>query len=122
MPFQSLRDYLQKVEQHGDLLRIDGADREEEIGALAEIVAGTSRHPMLLFDKIKSFPEGYRVSANTMGGVRRMALGLGLDPALGNIELVQAGKKNSRPSSRSYLRKSPTGPFWKTSSRGKTSI
>jgi 4-hydroxy-3-polyprenylbenzoate decarboxylase len=92
MPFQSLRDYLHAVDQHGDLLRIDGADREEELGALAEIVAGTSRHPMLLFDKIKNFPKGYRVSANTMGGVRRMALGLGLDPALGNIELVRAWK------------------------------
>ena len=93
MSFQSLRDYLRQVEESGDLLRIDGADRDEEIGALAEIVAGTSRHPMLLFDKIKGFAEGFRVSANTMGGIRRMALGLGLDPSLGNIELVAAWKE-----------------------------
>jgi len=93
MPFQSLRDYLHAVEAQGDLLQIDGADRDEEIGALAEIVAGSARHPMLLFDKIKGFPEGFRVSANTMGGIRRMALGLGLEPALGNIELVQAWKE-----------------------------
>ena len=93
MPFQSLREYLQKVEEYGALLRIDGADCEEEIGALAEIVASTAQHPMLLFDKIKGFPEGYRVSANTMGGIRRMALGLGLAPTLGNVELVQAWKE-----------------------------
>jgi UbiD family decarboxylase len=93
MPLRSLREYLQRVEAQGDLLRIDGADREEEIGALAEIVAGTAKHPMLLFDKIKGFPQGYRVSANTMGGVRRMAIGLGLDPALGNVELVCGWKE-----------------------------
>jgi 4-hydroxy-3-polyprenylbenzoate decarboxylase len=93
MPFQSLREYIQKVDEQGDLLRIDGADRDEEIGALAEIVASTPKHPMLLFDKIKGYPEGYRVSACTMGGIRRMAVGLGLDPALGNIELVKAWKE-----------------------------
>ena len=90
MPLQSLRDYLQAVEAHGDLLQIDGADREEEIGALAEIVASTPGHPLVLFDKIKGFPSGFRVSASTMGGIRRMALGLGLDPALSNIDLVRA--------------------------------
>jgi 4-hydroxy-3-polyprenylbenzoate decarboxylase len=93
MPFQSLREFLHKVEEHGDLLRVDGADRDEEIGALAEIVAGTPEHPMLLFDKIKGFPAGYRVSASTMGGVRRMALGLEIDPTLGNVELVRAWKE-----------------------------
>jgi UbiD family decarboxylase len=93
MPFQSLREYLEAVEAQGDLLRIDGADREEEIGALAEIVAGTPKHPMLLFDKIKGYPEGYRVSASTMGGIRRMALGLGLDSGLDNVNLVKAWKE-----------------------------
>jgi len=58
MAFQSFRDYLQKVDEHGDLLKIDGADREEEIGALAEMIAGTASHPMLLFDNIKGFPHG----------------------------------------------------------------
>ncbi len=96
MPFQSLREFLQKVEAHGDLLRIEGAEREEEIGALAEIAAATDKHPMLLFDKIKNYPPGYRVSASTMGGVRRMALGLGLDPALGNVELVKTWKEKLR--------------------------
>ena len=64
MPFQSLRDYIWQVEDHGDLLlKIDGADREEEIGALAETIAGTASHPMLLFDNIKDFPRGFRVSS-----------------------------------------------------------
>lgn len=100
MSFQSLRDYIRKVEENGDLLRIEGADPEEEIGALAEIVAGTPKHPMILFEKIKGYEEGYRVSANSMGGVRRMALALGLNPELPNVELVRAWKeklKSFRP-------------------------
>ena len=92
MPLISLRDYLQQVEAHGHLLRVDGADRDEELGALAEIVASTSAHPLVLFDKIPGFPAGFRVSACTMGGIRRMAIGLGLDPALSNVELVRAWK------------------------------
>src|SRR4030095_13836918 len=93
MPFQSLRDYLEKVDAHGDLLKIDGADREEEIGPLAETIAGTASHPMVLFDNIKNFAPGYRVSSNTMSGIRRMALGLGLDPNAPNVELVKAWKE-----------------------------
>jgi len=110
MPFQSLRDYLKKVEEQGDLLKIDGADRDEEIGALAEIVAGTAKHPMVLFDNIKGFPAGYRVSASTMGGVGRMALGLGLDPSLGNIDLVKAWKDKLKTFKKIEPREVADGP------------
>jgi 4-hydroxy-3-polyprenylbenzoate decarboxylase len=110
MAFQSLRDYLAKVEAHGDLLKIDGADRDEEIGALTEIVAGSAKHPLVLFDKIKGFQPGYRVSASTMGGVRRMALGLGLDPALGNVGLVKAWKEKLKTFKKVEPREVANGP------------
>ena len=110
MPFHSLRDYLKKVEEQGDLLKIDGADREAEIGALAEIVAATAKHPMVLFDKINGFPAGFRVSASTMGGVRRMALGLGLDPALGKVDLVKAWKEKLKTFKRVEPREVASGP------------
>jgi 4-hydroxy-3-polyprenylbenzoate decarboxylase len=119
MAFQSLRDYLQKVDEHGDLLKVDGADREEEIGALAEIVAGTPGHPMLLFDNIKGFPPGYRVSASTMGGIRRMALGLGLDPSLENVDLVRAWKEKLKSFKPLPPKPVPNGPVLENVSSGK---
>lgn len=119
MAFQSFRDYLQKVDEHGDLLKIDGADREEEIGALAETIAGTASHPMLLFDNIKGFPRGYRVSSNTMSGVRRMALGLGLDPNLPNVDLVKAWKEKLKTFKPLAPKKVKTGPVLENVFSGK---
>ena len=119
MAFQSFRDYLQKVDEHGDLLKIDGADREEEIGALAETIAGTASHPMLLFDNIKGFPRGYRVSSNTMSGVRRMALGLGLDPNLPNVDLVKAWKEKLKTFKALAPKKVKTGPVLENVFSGK---
>ena len=119
MAFQSFRDYLQKVDEHGDLLKIDGADREEEIGALAETIAGTASHPMLLFDNIKGFPRGYRVSSNTMSGIRRMALGLGLDPNLPNVDLVKAWKEKLKTFKPLAPKKVKTGPVLENVFSGK---
>jgi len=120
MAFQSFRDYLQKVDEHGDLLKIDGADREEEIGALAETIAGTASHPMLLFDNIKGFPHGYRVSSNTMSGIRRMALGLGLDPNLPNVDLVKAWKEKLKTFKPLPPKKVKTGPVLENVFSGKS--
>ncbi len=80
MPFPGVREFLQKVEEAGDLLRIEGADREEDIGALTEIISASPKHPMLLFDKIKGYPPGFRVAAKPLAGVKRMAMALELDP------------------------------------------
>ncbi|HWP60765.1 MAG TPA: UbiD family decarboxylase [Candidatus Acidoferrales bacterium] len=119
MPFQSLRDFIEAVEERGDLLRIDGADREGEIGALAEIVASTPKHPMVLFDRIRGFPPGYRVSSNAMSGVKRMALGLGLDPEFGKVELVRAWKEKLKTFKPVAPRKIESGPVAESFLSGK---
>lgn len=93
MPFPSFREFIQKVEQAGDLLKIEGADREADIGALTELISASSKHPMLLFDKIKGYPQGFRVAAKPLSGVRRMAMALELDPELSHVELVKGWKE-----------------------------
>ncbi|MBM4298116.1 MAG: UbiD family decarboxylase, partial [Deltaproteobacteria bacterium] len=118
MPLLSFREYIQAVEVHGDLLRIDGADRDEELGALAEIVASTAAHPLVLFDKIPGFPAGFRVSACTMGGVRRMAIGLGLDPALRPVDLVRAWKEKLKTFKAVAPREVQSGPVLENVMRG----
>ncbi len=93
MPFTSFREFIQRVDQAGDLLKIDGADREADIGALTEIISASSRHPMLLFDKIKGYSQGFRVAAKPLAGVKRMAMALELDPELSHVDMVKGWKE-----------------------------
>ena len=74
---------------------------------------------MLLFDNIKGFPRGYRVSSNTMSGIRRMALGLGLDPNLPNVDLVKAWKEKLKTFKPLAPKKVKTGPVLENVFSGK---
>ncbi|MFC1907441.1 UbiD family decarboxylase [Chloroflexota bacterium] len=98
--FKDLRDYIQAVEEIGELKIIEGASWDLEIGAIGEIYAESNESPMLLFDKIPGYPAGYRVAHNLFASQRRTALGLGLPHEAKGIELVKAlrGKiKSLRP-------------------------
>ncbi|HLB29705.1 MAG TPA: UbiD family decarboxylase [Dehalococcoidia bacterium] len=80
MPIQDLRDFIAKVEAMGELKRIDGADWDLEIGALAEVARSMPKGPLLLFDHVKGYPQGYRVATNIQNTWRRVALALDLSP------------------------------------------
>lgn len=58
---------------------IEGIDWNEELGALVEATAELiPEPPMLLFDNLKGYPQGYRVVSLPLGSARREALALGL--------------------------------------------
>src|SRR3989304_8848814 len=71
--FADLREFVTALEKLGELKTIEGADWDLEIGALTELVAEQDG-PALLFDKIKGYPEGYRVASNFWASLRRCAL------------------------------------------------
>jgi hypothetical protein len=60
-PYEDVRQWLELVEQMGELKRIDGADWNLGIGTMAELIyrerAGTI--PALLFDRIR-IPAGHQ--------------------------------------------------------------
>lgn len=60
MIFEDLREFIKKVDEIGELKKIDGADLDTDIGAINEIVGWTPNHPALIFDNIKGYPAGYR--------------------------------------------------------------
>ena len=64
MLFDDMRQFIKKAEEIGEYKKIEGADWEEEIGLICEWQAAQDNCPLLLFDKIKGYPAGYRVSAN----------------------------------------------------------
>ncbi|MDX1483230.1 MAG: UbiD family decarboxylase [Alphaproteobacteria bacterium] len=59
-----LRRCLDLAEEINDLEVVEGADPDLEIGALYELSLEDERPPVIVFDKINGFPEGYRVAVN----------------------------------------------------------
>src|SRR5215813_9930516 len=78
--WRDLRDWLAQVETLGELKRVTGANSEEDIGAITEMLDHTEESPCVLFDEIPNFKPGYRVLVNGMGSRKRQAVTLGLDP------------------------------------------
>jgi len=59
MPVKDLREWIEKVEAMGELLRVNGAHWDLEIGALTDLYQQRPGSPALLFDKIPDYPEGF---------------------------------------------------------------
>ncbi|MFH0914763.1 MAG: UbiD family decarboxylase [Chloroflexota bacterium] len=90
MLFQDLREYIHKVEEIGEYRLIEGANVEEEIGAITHLVSEMPNSPLLMFDKIKGYPPGFRVASNLFTTHRRTALALGFPLETKGIDLVRA--------------------------------
>ena len=78
--WNDLREWLELVEAIGELKHVRGANSEEDIGAITEMLDHNDDSPCALFDEIANFQPGYRVLANSMGSRKRQAVTLGLDP------------------------------------------
>mgnify|MGYP001431402702 CR=1 FL=1 len=51
MQYTDLRDWIQKVDELGELRRVDGADWNLEMGAITEVYARNEPYPAILFDR-----------------------------------------------------------------------
>jgi 4-hydroxy-3-polyprenylbenzoate decarboxylase len=96
MLFNDLREFIAEVERQGEYQLVKGADWDLEIGAISELVSGTAKSPLLMFDEIKGYPAGYRVAANLFTTPRRQALALGLPPEARGLELVKAFREREK--------------------------
>jgi UbiD family decarboxylase len=83
-----LRQCLAIAAEIGELEVIEGADPHLEMGALYELSLRKPVPPILLFRKIKGFPDDYRVAVNVRSS-KVLNEGCGL-------ELVQAYRKHRR--------------------------
>ncbi len=59
------RSWIDEVQSSGFLRRVNGADWDEEIGAITEANVKKNKYT-LLFDKIKEYPERYRVLTGSL--------------------------------------------------------
>ncbi|MFQ5850308.1 MAG: UbiD family decarboxylase [Candidatus Binatia bacterium] len=75
MGYKDLREWIARVEEIGELKVIKGADWNLEIGTITALASkGKANSPALLFDRIKDYPEGYRVLVGLFETLRRSAL------------------------------------------------
>ena len=80
MGFKDLRGFIQALEKSGDLVTITKqVDWDEEAGAINRRVYEMNG-PALLFNRIKDYPEGFRIFAGSLGTYRRIAISFGLPP------------------------------------------
>jgi 4-hydroxy-3-polyprenylbenzoate decarboxylase len=78
MAFKSHRDFFEVLEKEGELARIKKeVDWDGEAGLIGRKTF-EMEGPCLLFEKIKGYPEGYRMSSGTTGTWPRVALAMGL--------------------------------------------
>ncbi len=89
MPNKDLRDWIDELEAVGELRKINGADREEEIGAIVDIHMRKMSNPAVLFDEVPGYAKGHRVLANILCSPRRINVALGLPVDTPEIELVE---------------------------------
>lgn len=89
MLFNDIRDWIKESEKLGELKRVEHADWDLEIGVIVDLYQERMGLPALLFDKIKGYPPGYRILANSLTSIRRIALTLGLSPDSDAIEIVR---------------------------------
>ena len=79
-PHADLREFLQRVESAGELLRMPGVDWNLEMGTLAEIVnqrRSGSVAPAILFEDIPGYPKGFRVLSGATNSMKRLAITMG---------------------------------------------
>ena len=78
MAFDDIRQFVEALDRTGDVVRIQQeVDWELEAGAITRR-AYEMNGPATLFEKIKDYPEGFRISNGTTGTWSRVALAMGL--------------------------------------------
>jgi 4-hydroxy-3-polyprenylbenzoate decarboxylase len=100
MPVKDLREWIEKVEAMGELLRVNGAHWDLEIGALTDLYQQRPGSPALLFDEIPDYPEGFRVLSNSCMSLKRIAFCLEIPIDASPMEMVhhwRAKEKKMKP-------------------------
>ncbi len=91
-PHADLREWLGRIEGIGELKRIEGADWNLEMGAIAEMIyhANPENPPALLFEKIPGYPDDFKVLSGMTNSAGRLAVTLGFAKPRGALDVVRA--------------------------------
>jgi UbiD family decarboxylase len=96
-PIQDLREWLARVDEIGELVRVDKpVDRDEEMSAISYLVAKQDPSPAVLFERARGFeksPIGAQLLWNVLGpSIKRIALTLEEPADTPTVELIRRVK------------------------------
>ena len=89
MPVEDLREWIDQIDAMGELTRVEGADPHLELGGLVDLYQWEMENPALLFEKMKGYPDGYKLIANVLTSLPRVCLSLGLPVDLTRRQFVE---------------------------------
>src|SRR4026207_333237 len=94
MGYKDVREWIEQVERMGELKVIEGADWNLEIGALSVLASKHKENsPALLFDRIKDYPQGYRILVGFFESLKRSALTTNLPLDISRDGFIQAWRE-----------------------------
>jgi UbiD family decarboxylase len=95
LPHESLEAFIQEADKVGEVAYVTGADRDEDVGVLTELVA-ESKGPMVVFDEFEGYPKGHRVAINPIRTPRRFAVAHDLPVDRHPLELLGLWREKRR--------------------------
>ena len=89
MPFKDVREFIDKLEKEGEAVQIkEEMDWNMEVGGMLRRAADAGL-PATFFQKIKNYPEGYRIFAGGAAKFSRMAIAMDMSPDTHPREVVE---------------------------------
>src|SRR5258705_5110191 len=78
--YRGLREWLDQVNRMGELLHVNGAHWNTEMGSITQMLTEKSNGtaPAILFDEVPGYPKGFRTLYGHFSSIKRVALTLGL--------------------------------------------
>jgi len=108
---QDLREWVNAVEDLGQLARLKGVHWDLDIGGLLEVVLEKNRHPpALLFEEIPDARRDTRILCSQIDTLERLALTMGVEPCVGLRDFIQNWRRRVRglkPVEPEFVRQGP---------------
>src|SRR6476469_8765218 len=78
--YRGLRGWLDEVQNMGELLHVNGAHWDTEMGSITQMLTEKSNGtaPAILFDEVPGYAKGFRTLYGHFSSIKRVALTLGL--------------------------------------------
>jgi UbiD family decarboxylase len=112
-PYEDLREFIERCEAAGELIRMKGVDWNLEMGALAEIVNHKRPEaPAVLFEDIPGYPAGMRVLSGATNSSRRLAITLGFPEPQHPLDVVRDYRNRMKQHKPLAPREVQTGPIF----------